>query len=79
MLFKIIGHISDIETIASGRSIRERRRLRKIYGGQRWRKLKGTATVKFADGTICYAELHWYEAHGIGAREFKVKRILEIQ
>jgi len=79
VLFKIIGHISDIETIASGRSIRERRRLRKIYGGQRWRKLKGTATVKFADGTICYAELHWYEAHGIGAREFKVKRILEIQ
>jgi hypothetical protein len=77
--FKIIGQISAIETIASGRGIRERRRLRKIYGGQRWRKLKGTATVKFADGTICYAELHWYEAHGIGAREFKVKRILEIQ
>jgi hypothetical protein len=77
--FKIIGQISAIETTASGRGIRERRRLRKIYGGQRWRKLKGTATVKFADGTICYAELHWYEAHGIGAREFKVKRILEIQ
>ena len=79
MSFKIIGQISAIETIASGRGIRERRRLRKIYGGQRWRKLKGTATVKLADGTICYAELHWYEAHGIGAREFKVKRILEIQ
>ncbi len=79
MLFKILGSISDIETIASGRSIRERRRLRKIYGGQRWRKLKGTATVKLADGTICYAELHWYAAHGVGAREFKIKRILEIQ
>jgi hypothetical protein len=62
VLFKILGSISDVETIASGRSIRERRRLRKNYGGQRWRKLKGTATVKLADGTICYAELYWYEA-----------------
>ena len=79
MLFKILGSISDIETIASGKSIRERRRLRKNYGGQRWRKLKGTATVKLADGTICYAELNWYEAHGVGTREFKIKRILEIQ
>jgi hypothetical protein len=69
----------DAEVIASGKSIRERRRLRKLYGSQRWKKLKGTATVKFADGTICHAELHWYEAHGIGAKEFKVKRILEIQ
>jgi hypothetical protein len=59
----------DAETIASG----------KIYGGRRWRKLKGTARVKLADGTICHAEVHWYEAHGIGAREFKIKRILEIQ
>jgi hypothetical protein len=79
VFFKIIGPISDVETIASGKRIRERRRLRKIYGGQRWRKLKGTAMVKLADGTICHAELHWYEAHGIGAREFKIKRILEIQ
>jgi hypothetical protein len=79
VLFKILGSISDIETIASGRSIRELRRLRKAYGGQRWRKLKGTATVKLADGTICYAELHWYAAHGVGPREFKIKRILEIQ
>jgi len=51
----------------------------KTYGGQRWRKLKGTATVKLADGTIRYAELHWYEAHGVGTREFKIKRILEIR
>jgi hypothetical protein len=79
VFFKIIGRISDIETIASGKRIRERRRLRKIYGGQRWKKLKGTAMVKLADGTICHAELHWYEAHGLGAREFKIKRILEIQ
>ncbi len=79
MFFKIIGGISDVETIASGKGIRERRRLRKLYGGQRWRKLKGTATVKLADGTICQAELHWYEAHGIGAREFKIKRIFRVQ
>jgi hypothetical protein len=79
VFFKIIGRILDIETMASGQGIRERRRLRKLYGGKRWRKLKGTATVKFQDGTICHAELHWYEAHGIGAKEFKIKRILEIQ
>lgn len=79
MFFKVIGRILDIETIASGKAIRERRRLRKVYGGFRWRKLKGTATVKLADGTMCYAELHWYEAHGVGTRELKIKRILEIQ
>ena len=77
MFFKIIGRISDVETIASGKSIRERRRLRRLYGGQRWKKLKGTAAVKLADGTMCHAEVHWYEAHGIGAKEFKIKRILE--
>jgi hypothetical protein len=79
VFFKVIGRILDIETIASGKAIRERRRLRKVYGGFRWRKLKGTATVKLADGTMCYAELHWYEAHGVGTRELKIKRILEIQ
>lgn len=79
MFFKIIGGISDVETIASGKGVRERRRLRKLYGGRRWRKLKGTATVKLADDTICHAELHWYEAHGIGAKEFKIKRIFRLQ
>ena len=79
MFFKIIGRVSDIETIASGKGIRERRRLSRLYGGHRWRKLKGTAVVQFADGTICHAEVHWYEAHGVGATEFKIKRILEIQ
>jgi hypothetical protein len=79
VFFKIVGQILDIETIASGKAIRERRRLRKVYGGRRWRKLKGTATVKLADGTMCYAEVHWYEAHGVGMRELKIKRILEVQ
>jgi hypothetical protein len=79
VFFKILGPILDIETIASGKGIRERRRLRKFYGGLRWRKMKGTAAIKLADGTMCYAEVHWYEAHGIGTREIKIKRILEIQ
>ncbi len=79
MFFKILGQILDVSTIASGKGVRERSRLRKVYGGQYWRKLKGTATVKLADGTMCYAEVHWYEAHGVGARELKIKRILEMQ
>jgi len=79
VFFKIIGGLSNVETIASGKGILERRRLKKLYGGRHWRKLKGTAVVELADGTMCHAELHWYEAHGIGAKEFKIKRILEIQ
>jgi hypothetical protein len=79
MFFKIIGRILDVETIASSKGIREIRRLRKLYGAGRWRKLKGTARVELADGTICYAEVHWYEAHGVGTKELKLKQILEIQ
>jgi hypothetical protein len=79
VFFKILGHVLDVKTIASGRGIRERHRLTKVYGGRRWRKLKGTATVELPDGTMCYAEVHWYEAHGVGAREFKIKRILDVQ
>ena len=79
MFFKIVGNISGVEVIASGRGVRERRRLRKFYGGQRWKKLKGTAVIELTDGTMCHADLHWYEAHGVGSREFKIKRILEIQ
>ena len=76
MDFQISGRITDIETIAIGTSIRERARLRKVYGKGRWRKLKGIASVRLSDDTICKAEIHWYEAHGIGPREFKIKRIL---
>jgi hypothetical protein len=79
VFFKIIGQILDVETIASGKGIRERVRLRKFYGGRRWRKLKGTASIELADGTMCHAEVHWYEAHGVSKKEIKVKRILEIQ
>jgi hypothetical protein len=76
MKFEIIGEIADIETIAVGSSIGEVARLRKVYGAGRWRKLKGMATVCLSDGTICEAEIHWYEAHGIGRKEFKIKHIL---
>ena len=73
MDFEIIGKITDIETIATGRSIRDLARLRKRFGRGRWRKMKGFATVRLEDGTIHTAEVHWYEAHGIGRKEFKVK------
>ncbi len=77
MDFKILGDISNVETIAVESSLQDRQRLRKIHGPGRWRKLKGTAMVELPDGAKCRAELHWYEAHGIGAREYKIKRILE--
>ena len=77
MFFKIIGEISARETIATARNIREIRRLRKHYGSRRWRKMKGLGKIELPGGTICLAELHWYEAHGIGSKELKLKRILE--
>jgi len=77
MNFKVLGKIADIEIIASDSSIRELPRLRKIYGIGRWRKLKGIAKIKLLDGFITNAELHWYEAHGIGKKELKIKRYLD--
>lgn len=76
MNFGIIGNITDIEIIAVGNSIRQLERLRDTYGSGRWRKLKGIATVSLNDGTVCDVELHWYEAHGIGKKEIKIKRFL---
>ncbi len=73
MDFEIISEITDLETIAIGSGIRDRVRLRKTYGKGRWRKLKGTARVKLVNGVIRLAELHWYEAHGMGKHEFKLK------
>ncbi len=73
---EIIGDITHIETIAKSGSIRDIARLRKHYGEGRWRKLKGVALVRLPDGIVCEAEIHWYEAHGIGKKEIKVKRIL---
>jgi hypothetical protein len=75
--FEIISEISDIEPIAVGRSIRELPRLRKQYGSGRWRKLKGVAMIRLRNGQVRRAELHWYEAHGIGRKEIKRKRYLD--
>jgi len=75
--FRIIGPIHDVESIAIGGSIRILLRLRKRYGGRRWRKLKGVATVELADGRRFAAELHWCEAHGVGRRKLKIKRFVD--
>ena len=77
MAFEIVGEIEDIETFASGRGIRELARLNRIYGRGRWRKRKGKATIRLTDGTERTAELHWYEATGIGRKEYKIKRYLD--
>ena len=76
MRFEILSAILDIETFAKGTGIRERARLRRSYGRARWRKCKGIARVRLPDGSVRVAELHWYEASGIGRKEFKIKRLL---
>jgi hypothetical protein len=76
MRFEILGEISDIETIATASGIREIARLRRIYGRGRWRKRKGIARVRLPDGAAHVAELHWYEASGVGRKEFKIKHLL---
>ena len=77
MTLDVIGNISNIELIAAGSAIRERSRLRRAYGARRWRKLKGVATLRLPDGRIVRVEVHWYESHGIGKKELKIKRFLD--
>lgn len=77
MHFELVGEIEDVETIAAGASIREIRQLRVRHGVGRWRKRKGIATVRLPNGGLRRAELHWYEAHGIGRRKLKIKRFLD--
>lgn len=77
MNFEIIGEITDIEVITVGNSIHDLPRLRKVYGQGQWRKLKGTALIQLSNGRIRLAELHWYEAHGIGKKEIKRKHYLD--
>jgi hypothetical protein len=72
MDFEILGRITEVEVIAVGSSIRDIARLRRVYGKGRWRKLKGIANVRLIDGTIHAAEVHWYEAHGVGQFEHKI-------
>ena len=77
MYFEIIGDISNSEVIAIGNAIRNLQRLQEEYGSGRWRKMKGVATVQIANGKIRKAEIHWYEAHGIGKKRMKIKRFLD--
>jgi len=77
MPFEIVGGITQVETIATGRRIRDLPRLRRLYGRGRWRKLKGVALVRLRNGSLRRAELHWYEAHGIGRKEIKRKRYVD--
>jgi hypothetical protein len=77
MPFIIRGNITEIEVIATGKSVRQRGALRRRYGAGRWRKLKGVAMVELVDGSTRRAELHWFEAHGIGKKNFKIKRFLD--
>ena len=75
--FELIGSITDVEIIAVNLSIRELGRLKAAFGGRRWRKLKGIAQVRFPNGKVHRTELHWYEAHGVGRRKMKIKRMLD--
>ncbi len=75
--FELVGQITGIEVIAVNLSIRELQGLKAQFGGRRWRKLKGFAFVRFPNGEVHKAELHWYEAHGVGRRKMKVKRRLD--
>lgn len=77
MNFELIGKISNIEIIAVGREIRMLSVLKERYGQANWRKLKGIATVRLYDGTIRVAEIHWFEAHGIGRKKMRIKQILD--
>lgn len=77
MDFEVVGEITKVETSAVGNAIRELPRLRRVYGFGHWRKRKGIALIRFGDGRVCKAEVHWYEAHGIGRKEIKIKRFLD--
>jgi hypothetical protein len=77
MPFRVLDEITEIEILAAGRSLRQRGDLRQRYGAGRWRKLKGVAIVELVDGSIRRAELHGFEAHGIGKKDLKIKRFLD--
>ncbi len=76
MYFEVVGKIEERSLIAAGTGVRERARLLRTYGQTFWRKYKGVAMVSLIDDTVREAEVHWYEAHGVGRREMKIKRFL---
>ena len=77
MKLDVVGEIQQVETIAAGPSVKVRAFLRKMYGRGRWRKRKGVGTVRLPNGNLRRVELHWYEAHGIGKRDMKIKEYLD--
>ena len=77
MDFELVSELMNVETFASGRGIRNLKRLNRIYGFAHWRKRKGIALIRLPEGSECRAELHWYEASGIGRKEMKVKWLLD--
>jgi hypothetical protein len=77
MRFELVGSITHVEIIAAGPGLRVRSYLRKAYGQARWRKMKGTANVRLLNGALRLVELRWYEAHGIGKKDLKIKRYLD--
>jgi hypothetical protein len=77
MDFEVVGEIMDVEIFAVNASIRDLPRLRRVHGPGRWRKRKGIVRVRLADSSVCSAEIHWYEAHGVGRVEMKIKRFLD--
>ena len=77
MTFEIVDGIHNVQTIATGPSVKARTVLRKKYGHGRWRKLKGVAIVRLENGNLHWVELHWYETHGTGRRDFKIKKFLD--
>jgi hypothetical protein len=76
-VFEIVGDLTNVKVIATGRGIRRLTTLRKRHGGRRWRKMKGDATVRLVNGSLRRAEIHWYQAHGVGKRGLKIKRFLD--
>ena len=77
MDFELVGELTEVETTAVNLSVRENADLKARSGGRRWRKLKGVGTVRLATGSVRRAEVHWYEAHGVGRRKWKIKRLLD--
>ena len=75
--FRLLNDVANVEIIAEGRGVRIRNYLRRRYGGRRWRKMKGIARVEMRDGWIGIAEIHWYEAHGVGKVDWKIKDRVE--
>ncbi len=78
MFFEIISDLTEVVLISKGKGVRSRNKLQKKYGlGGTWRKMKGRARVKLPTGELREAEVHWYEAHGIGKKDFKIKKFLD--